>query len=147
MSMLRYLSGAKPPPPNPPKSESDKNKKKNEYEQKRVRKFLDSWKVGREWLVNDGGDGGKGMKCTYCSDHFEKIKHLVRSRQFIDGTKAYKADTLAYHEKSEAHKLASTIEQNSKGSAAASAPAVKAVQQLNKSHFDRLTQGCHYLSE
>ncbi len=88
--------------------------------------------TGREWLV----DGEKGMVCQWCTTHEAKITHLQRSRQFILGTLAYKADTIAHHENSKAHRMAAQLQVYVKKPEAA--PAVKAFQQLNQQHMSKM---------
>ena len=77
------------------------------------------------------------MKCNICINHQSKIQHLQRSLQFINGTKSYKADAIAHHENSEAHKHAEAIQKNTVDQPD-KAPGRDAEKRLNKMHLAKL---------
>lgn len=107
--MWKYISGV-------PKVIEEKKKEKNpkaaceskgskEYEKNRSRKFSAKWQVGRPWLQHDQD---KGMICKWCIENKATLmaQNVFNSARFIDGCTSYKAESIAYHEKSAAHLLA-----------------------------------------
>ena len=50
----------------------------------------------------------KGMICSWCTEHRKALEtqNVLTSSKFIDGCTSYKAESIAYHEKSAAHALA-----------------------------------------
>ena len=99
-----------------PKVVEEKKKEKNpkaacdskgskEYEKNRSRKFSAKWQVGRPWLQHDQH---KGMICKWCIENKATFmpQSVFNSARFIDGCTSYKAESIAYHEKSAAHLLA-----------------------------------------
>ena len=69
------------------------------------RKFSAKWQVGRPWLQHDQH---KGMICKWCIENKATFmaQSVFNSARFIDGCTSYKAESIAYHEKSAAHLLA-----------------------------------------
>ena len=107
--MWKYISGV-------PKVVEEKKKEKNpkaacdskgskEYEKNRSREFSAKWQVGRPWLQHDQD---KGMICKWCIENKATLmaQNVFNSARFIDGCTSYKAESIAYHEKSAAHLLA-----------------------------------------
>ena len=101
--MWKYISGV-------PKVVEEKKKEKNpkaacdskgskEYEKNRSRKFSAKWQVGRPWLQHDQH---KGMICKWCIENKATFmaQSVFNSARFIDGCTSYKAESIAYHEKS-----------------------------------------------
>jgi len=66
-----------------------------------VRKFQENWKIGRPWLeVRECG-----MVCLFCEKYEVSLslENKLHSRQFLDGCKSYKKESVTSHEKSKAH--------------------------------------------
>ena len=82
MAMFKYLKrpGTEENSlPRPPPVKLNRKEEYTVYEtKKRQRKFMDSQKVGRPWLSNDGGD----MKCKVCVDFNEKGGASMPSKAF-----------------------------------------------------------------
>ena len=70
-----------------------------------TRKFSSKWQVGRPWLKDDEN----GTTCEWCMENKQTLisQSVLTSSKFIDGCTSYKAESIAYHENSAAHKLAS----------------------------------------
>ena len=81
------------------------SKGSKEYEKNRSRKFSAKWQVGRPWLQHDQD---KGMICKWCIENKATLmaQNVFNSDRFIDGCTSYKAESIAYDEKSAAHLLA-----------------------------------------
>lgn len=78
-------------------SESDKIESKRKYEANRSeRKFMDSWKEGRPWLLFDHEKNH--MTCTLCVDHFangpNQNLNLHGQNKFITGCSNKKLSTI-----------------------------------------------------
>ncbi len=98
-------------PPKKQKTQHDSSKQEydTKYEkEKRERKFLPKWAIGRDWLQ----DTESGMKCTLCKKYENTLKQqgILTSTVFIDGCTSYKSETISLHENSKAHKEASKIQ-------------------------------------
>ena len=79
---------------------------------------------GRGWKFTDK------MWCKYCRDTQDNIAIFIKSRSMIEGTNAFKLETITYHEGSKCHRQAETIIKNTKETPA-KAPAAPIRSQLD----------------
>ena len=131
--MWKWL-GAKPPLASPTKPSKKSTEAKIAYEKKRVRQFKENWSVGRPWLR----DTENGMVCDWCRE-FENIlvsQNSLNSKVFINGCQSYKSESLIYHEKSNAHAVATKCFQAK--CEPDSAPAKVALKKLNSQYSEKL---------
>ena len=98
--------------------------------QKRQRKFIDSWKLGRPWLKTDN----RKIWCSYCSSYYKKVGMVgQRSEAFIRGSNTMKLPAIIKHQNSDLHKrcqAAAVI----KGTPKAQRPLVKAFNKDDPDH-------------
>ena len=102
--MWRYLPGVSIPNKKDVK-EIPQKADSREYEKTRSRKLSSKRQVGRPWLKDDENS----MTCEWCMENKQTLisQSVLTSSKFIDGCTSYKAESIAYHENSAAHKLAS----------------------------------------
>ena len=102
--MWRYLPGVSIPNKKDVK-EIPQKADSREYEKTRSRKFSSKRQVGRPLLKDDENS----MTCEWCMENKQTLisQSVLTSSKFIDGCTSYKAESIAYHENSAAHKLAS----------------------------------------
>jgi len=133
--MWRYMNDVKPPTQAQHKDTKNVNSKSKEYEAKRKREFKKTWQAGRPWLQN----GENGMVCLWCLEFKDKLdgKKLTKSKQFLEGCTSYKSESVAWHEKSAAHIMASNLHDAKENPE--STPATQALSQLNTQYSDKLS--------
>ena len=112
INQLRYFEGAKPglKPKRPLSQVEETNQKKQkckDYESKRERPLLDSWKTGRPWLQFNTAN--KSMTCSVCTDFYTDRQpgginpNLKGQHTFITGCTNRKISAVIDHEKSKYH--------------------------------------------
>ena len=138
--MWRFIDGAKPPQNSAKTTDAQRSDRKRTYDSgydrnASQRKFLPKWFIGHPWL----NESESGMICALCQKHETVLRSMgvMQSRVFLDGcTTSYKAESVAIHEKSNAHKTAVKIDNNKSDSE--KAPATKAMLAPNEAHMAKL---------
>ena len=115
LSQLKYFEGAKPglkPKRQRPPSQVEleetiqKKQKTREYESKRERPLLESWKNGRPWLHFNVEK--RSMTCSVCTEFYSDKQpsgnpNLKGQHTFITGCTNRKISAVIDHEKSKYH--------------------------------------------
>ena len=131
------MEGVQPPAKKQKLTEEEKKEREHAYEkEKRNRKFMEAWKVGRKWLKFSDNK----MTCTWCIDYAKKGKLSENERRklnFTSGCANLKLNTVIAHEKSEFHRK-STAAFEAKQNGPDKAIASKVLQTMNANVFSRM---------
>ena len=133
LKIWRYLPGVSIPNKKDAK-ETPQKADSREYEKTRSRKFSSKRQVGRPWLKDDENS----MTCEWCMENKQTLisQSVLTSSKFIDGCSSYKTESIAHHENSAAHKLASQCHKANK--IQKKTPAYLARQQLLNQYSGKL---------
>ncbi|OWF54241.1 Zinc finger protein 862 [Mizuhopecten yessoensis] len=128
MSLLGWVTGAKPKTQPVKKTSEEIRETQKVYETKRQRKFQTAWQETFSWLVYD--DEKNTVFCKVC-------RELETAGTFCTGNSNFKIDTIRIHDTADAHKF-NVAKFNAKFMPVAQAIAAKSLVLLDKSRVGKL---------